>query len=62
MKEVNVSGNLFAIEDKYDDLGCYFLVRNPKTKQGQGLSIRHLEPDDLRKLADFIENIQTGNS
>lgn len=61
MNEKNISGNVFAIEDKFEDLGHYFIVRNPITKQAQGISLKNVEPDDLRALADFIENIKKGN-
>lgn len=47
--------NIEVRKDKYAENGYAVTVINPISKQGVGMHLRHVTPDDLRNLADFLE-------
>jgi len=51
-KTIYVSGNLYY---KYSYGEEYLIVENPNTNQSQGIIIKHINPEDLRKYADYLE-------
>ena len=55
MKEQRVSGNIWVKPDDFEKSGEAYVIRNPYTGQGWGLPVSHVEPKDLRALADRIE-------
>ncbi len=55
MNEEKISGNIWARSDKFYPEGENYIIRNPVTRQGWGLPVDSLQPDDLRVLADRVE-------
>lgn len=51
MKYEFVSGNVYYQHDFND----YLVVQNPTTSQSIAIHLKHVEPDDLRKFADYLE-------
>lgn len=47
--------NIEVRKDKYAEHGVSVTVINPISGQGVGMHIRHVTPDDLRSLADYLE-------
>lgn len=51
-KNVHVSNNLYYKRSYGEE---YLFVENPNTNQSQGIIIKHINPEDLRKFADLLE-------
>jgi hypothetical protein len=54
MSEQNVSGDIYAIADRFSKWGEWYVVRYP-TGHDLQLHTDRLAPSDLRNLADWIE-------
>ena len=60
MKEIHISGNIYAEKDKYEKCGYTYVIR-PRNRMGWELPTRDLTPEDLRKLADHLEASLSNN-
>lgn len=61
MKEIRISGNIYAQEDELKKYGYAYMIR-PSNGMGWGLPTRDLTPEDLRKLADHLETSLSDNA
>ena len=52
--ETRVSGCIYAKKDRFHREGEMYMIRSPNGK-GWGLPVDHMQPEDLRALADRIE-------
>lgn len=59
-KEQKISGCIYAEPDKYARGGFAYVIR-PKNGMGWGLPTRDITPDDLRAIADHLENSLKSN-
>jgi hypothetical protein len=61
MKEIHISGNIYARPDEYEKGGFAYWIR-PKNGMGWGLPTRNINFEDLRKLADHLEDAIQDNA
>lgn len=54
--ERQVSGCIYARPDDFEKDGYEYTIR--ANQQGWGLPTKNLEPEDLRKLADELEELR----
>ena len=61
MNEKHISGAIYAESDKYEKCGYAYMIR-PANGMGWGLPTRDITPDDLRAIADHLEQALLENT